>query len=938
MSDASGAPRARESLSRPRLLSKLRKSLLCKLTLVCAPAGSGKTTALSELASDVGVTAVWYRLDHTDRDPTVFTNRLLAKLSGLFDPAVRSRQTSLQECEPQVAVNWLARALSEAADATESQLLLLLDDYHSVSSNADINEMVASMVALASSNVHLVVSSRSVPQLPLSRLRLSGELLELSQEDLALDADEIRSLMDGLGGSSLTEEELQLILTKTGGWVAGVCMLRQLLASKGKGKDEAMTFLKGFGGESWLVYDYFAEEVLQRQTPEVQHFLVVTSFLSQLQGPMVNALLNISDGQKILESLAANNVFVLPMDDTRDRCRYHPLFRSFLRARARRTLSQRALDDINNRAARIHASRQNWGRAIEHFCEASNYADASAIIEKVGEEYLDQGKLETVQHWLHLLPESVARERPWLLLISGRIAERRGHYQQSIAALTQAHTLFAGHEHGGGLARVAVERALICYRMGNYREGVDLLEGALDSAPDDRTRTDMLGTLCLLYRELGELKRSVACGEDAMRTLAGAGLPRTRPALESRTARILAPTYMLQGDLDRALLLVEKSKDICIRHSVGGMEMAWVQCTAGQIHTMRGEAERARQAFHDAEYHGAGYVEPQRHRLNRWLGNLQTDLGNYSEAERCYDRAGFLPAERGWLHIRMGDVRRAQSIAQDAFQRTKSSEPLQRASLVVVQGIAHGAEGERSRGLELLHEAESLLAKHGYAHHLASLRLHIARMLAEGNRMAGAALLREALATAEGHGFYHFYWWEPRMLADLLPLILDDTHARRYVRRLVQQHTASVDREAMEPLLAPLHGDVDARGEPYPHEPQPNRTQFLVLCGDATTRARISQAMAGDPMISSCIQRLYQDFGLTWRELEVFLAYYLGCRFSETETQAPLRRHLAEELCMTENTLKSHIKSIRRKLQLPVGADGLYVYRVVVGSGMEVNR
>lgn len=904
-----------------------------KLTLVCAPGGSGKTTLLSEFASVAEAGVVWYRLSSADRDPSVFADCLLQALASQGDLVKPRSGPPSDAWRTESVLPGLIHALSDVNRARHGHQVVVLDDYDTVGSSQAVNDLLAGILDLTPPGVHLVISSRSVPALPLARLRLNGDLLELGQEELALDEQELAAFLVEWRGLSLSEEELRLVLEKTGGWIAGVSMLCESLRSRDKG--EVISFLRDFSGGSRVVYDYFADEILRLQEPAVQDFLIATSVLSELHRDLVNPLLGINDAQATLESLAANNVFLISHDERHDWYKYHPLFRDFLRARADRSLSQRALTQLHKRAAAAYASMENWGRAILHLRSAGSFAEAASIIERVADRYVDAGNLETVLHWLNSLPETVRRERPWLLAIEGRIVQRQGSYGQATAALTRAQTLFAERSDSKGLALVAVERALVSYRTGNHREAIDLLECSLGSAPDDLIRADMLGTLALNYRELGELERSARFGEAALKALGnGVDCP-SRPGLVSRSLRVLAQTCLLQGNLDRALSLVLRARDVCLREQLCGLELGAVQCTLGLVRATRGELELGLQAFHEADQNGAKYVEPQRRRVSLWRGNIYTDLGVFGRAEECYEMAGLPTAERSWLYLRQHQLGRATSLAREGLVRLTGSErPLERACLLGALGLATGATMQMEKARKLLQEAATILANHGYAHHLASLRLHMARLQIESNQLAsGTRLLRQTLATSENRGFYHFFWWDPELLAQLFEFVLEDGALSPYVERLAYLHQNDMDQRALLPLAIRIGGngrEPNAEAEKPGDVLTQRVADVLASCADTRTRVHIEHALTGDQLARRSVVRLHDDFGLTWREIEVFVAYYLDRRAAEGEGAAPLRGRLAAELCMTENTLKSHIKSIRRKLGLPATADSLQVYRLVV--------
>jgi ATP/maltotriose-dependent transcriptional regulator MalT len=828
----------------------------------------------------------------------------------------------------------LLQALVQKAAANGGALVLLLDDYQKSDDSEGVRDLMGTLLEALPHGVHLVLSSRSTPTIPLARLRLDGQLLELTREDLVLDTEEISAFLAVWSSLQLSPEETELIHQKTGGWIAGLSLLLQSLRSRPKG--EIVSFLREFSGSSALVYDYFAEEVLRQQPPDLQRFLMATSILSELDRNSVNSLLEISHGQDILESLAGNNVFIVCLDDRRERYSYHPLFRDFLRARAVRSIGQRGLTELHHRAADVYCGQRDWSRAISHLCSASSFEEAAQIIEKQGEAHLERGYLETVAQWMAALPEQLRNDRPCLVMLEGMIALRQGQYREAIRPLTRAQSLFAEAGDTNRLAAVAASRAMASYRLRNYREAVDLLEFTLAVVTDTSRRALALARLCTFYKELGELERAARFGEGALRTLEtlSSSSDEPHPGLETRSLRYLAETYALRGDLDQALALARRAVEISSREHLGPLERGYAICELGRVQAVAGEGDSALEALSDAEGHGARYVEPQRRIVNLWRGNVLVDMGDFNGAEECYQLAGFPPAERAWLYLRQHQPKRAILLASEALSDDAlTSEPLKLGSLKSALGLALAASGQDVRALKHLREAESIFEVHGYLHHLTSLRLHIARQLIVAKQTSsGIHTLREAVSVAESRGFLHFYWWDPQLIAWLLAHLMDEETVQNYASRLVAKHPGVHDRAALAPLVAAGGtGEqtmvVHARG-------RATLAQLLVQvaadCKDPAARARIEGVARADPAAAGCVLRLHSDYGLTWREIEVFVTYYLDRRFDADEGRGRLRKEIATELYMTENTLKSHVKRIRRKLNLPDGADSLEVYRLVV--------
>ncbi len=925
-------PNIGEHLHRPRLSRQLNGILDHKLTLICAPAGSGKTTLLSEFAATEVANVIWYRLDRRDRDVAVLAECLLQAAAPHVGLLEFGDDPLADKIGTEAVLPTLVQALSGAAAALDDRLVVILDDYEKVTGSQATNELIAGLIELTPPGIHLVICSRSAPELPLARLRLNGDMLELSGRNLALDAKEVSELLIDWRALPLSESEIDLVLSKTSGWMAGICMLSESL--KGRNRDDGIAFLRSFNGSSRLVYDYFAEEVLGQQTPRVREFLLSTSLLNELHRDLVNPFLGITNAQEMLETLAANNLFLISHDESRDWYKYHPLFQEFLRTRAKRYQDKSAIARAHQRAAAAYTAMEIWGPAIDHLCEAGSYTEAANIIERVGDQHAERGNLETVRHWLKMIPDSLRYDRPRLLAVEGRIAHRQGRYEQAKTALIQAQTLFAERGDSDGLARVVNDRALVCYHTGNYREALDLLECTLGSAPNPNTRSEMLGTLCLTYKQLGELKLSARVGEAALQALAEEDAE-SRPGMDARTRQVLAQAYLLRGDLDRALTLSLQARDLRLAEQPGGIVLGWILWTLGMVRSVRGEFALALQALKEADLHGGQWVKPQRVRISLWRGNCYTDMGDLAAAEECYQAAGRPTAEISWLHIRQGKTTLAVRIASEGLERLTGSEPsMEQASASAVLGLALGATGQIQEALGLLQDAAKVFSEKDCLLHLTSTRLHIARMQIDcGQREQGLRTLHEALTTAESQSYYHFYWWNPDWMGQLLCLALDDCQIRSYISRLADLHKESVSHHVHSALQSNvISGEVSWK-EPDEHDLAWRQLKdMLTSCTDATTKTQIELAVAANRLACDWVVRLRNSFGLTWREIEVFLAYYVDRQDPEGDPEAPMRRQLAERLCMTENTLKSHIKSIRRRLDLPAGANRVQVCRLVTGK------
>jgi LuxR family maltose regulon positive regulatory protein len=325
-------PRRRAAtVPRPRLGERLSRGLDARLTLVSAPAGFGKTTLVSGwLASAEAARperkAAWLSLDQADNDPTTFWRYLIAALQTVA-PAVGAESLSLIEAS-QTPIEVILGALLNELSALPIDRVLVLDDYH-VIDESRIHAGMAFFVDRLPPQLHLVIASRADPPLPLARLRARGELVEIRAADLRFTPVEAAAYFNDVMALDLAAGDLAILAGRTEGWIAAL----QLAAISMQGRDDIADFIKNFAGDDRYIVDYLVEEVLLRQPQDVRDFLLQTSVLNRLTGPLCDAVTGRDGGRAMLETLDRANLFLVALDDRRQWYRYHHLFGDVLRAR-----------------------------------------------------------------------------------------------------------------------------------------------------------------------------------------------------------------------------------------------------------------------------------------------------------------------------------------------------------------------------------------------------------------------------------------------------------------------------------------------------------------------------------------------------------------------------------------------------------------------------
>ena len=338
-------------VQRAALLDALSAGRRRKLTLLSAPAGWGKTTVLAQWALGAGEDQRfgWLSLDHSDNDPVWFWMYVIAALQKV-SPGVGIRAVELlaMGADP---VQVVLPTLLNDLDTIASPMVLILDDYHLVVSRA-VHEQLAFFISRLPANLHLVLATRSDPLLPLARLRASGDLAELRTDDLRFGASEAHHLLNKVLGLDLADADIHLLHRRTEGWAAGLYLAALSLA----GRADSAAFIKTFAGDNRHIVDYLMAEVLDGQPPHLRSFLLRTSILGRLSGALCDAMLQTSGSASVLEEIERENLFLVPLDMSRQWYRYHQLFGELLRTELRRSEPD-LVADLHRRAATWLESR-----------------------------------------------------------------------------------------------------------------------------------------------------------------------------------------------------------------------------------------------------------------------------------------------------------------------------------------------------------------------------------------------------------------------------------------------------------------------------------------------------------------------------------------------------------------------------------------------------
>ena len=889
-------------MSRPRLIVRIHPKR--KLTLVSAPAGFGKTTLLAEWVAAVPTGSVaWVSLDQSDNDPAVCWTYLITALHKI-QPRLGERSLALlQSPQPPPIESVLMTLLNELA-AVEEDIVLILDDYHVIATQA-IHDGIGFLLSHLPPQVHLIIASRADPPLSLARLRSHKELTELRVNDLRFTPDEAAAFLNKVMGLKISAAEVSALEQRTEGWIAGL----QLAALSLQGREDAADFVAAFSGNDRYIVDYLLEEVLQRQPDRVRHFLLQTAILERLSGSLCDTVTDQTDGQEMLETLERGNLFIIPLDNKRQWYRYHHLFADVLQAHALMEWPEQ-IPSLHGRASEWYEQNGLFSDAIRHALAAQDFERAAGLIEQVWPTMRRRQRETTVLSWITSLPDALIRNRPVLsvayalvLLNDGRLDAVESRLQDAERCLgADAVDSDADSQEPLAVESVVTDDAQLqslpasianarAYRAQALRDvssTVAYAQQALELLPEDEEyeRGTTAALLGLAYWTSGRPEdgyRSFAKGLAIFKQM---GL--TQMAIGGTL--ILAQMSLAQGRLHRATNICEQSLQLAIEQ--GGpvlpgtpelylalSEVRYEQgdLAAASLLLLSGETLRQQASLSGVTY--LWWVVQAR--LKAAEGDLETAFDQLHEAERLYARTPIpvpdvRPTEalrvRWWLRQgrlaeALGWVRECGLSVADPPSYLHEYEHLTLAKVAIAQYRRNGTDEGVRQVIGLL--TRLLTAAEAQERTASIIKILVVLALARAAQGAlPAAMVKD----------------RPSAIASLeraLILAEPEGHVRIFV-----EHGA--------PMVSLLR-------EVMTRDITPTYTQQLLAASETWGCPQVeAPTAAGVPALQPLIEPLSQ------RELEVL-------RLLNTELSGP---EIACELIVALSTVRTHTKRIYRKLNV----------------------
>jgi len=828
---------------RPRLIERLNESLSAsrKLTIISASAGFGKTTLVSEWVAVCERPVAWLSLDEGDNDPACFLAYLVAALQTIAANIGAGVLGVLQTPQPPPIESILIALLNEIA-AISDNFVLVLDDYHLIDSKP-VDNVLTFLLDHLPPQMHLVITTREDPSLPLPRYRVRGQLTELRAADLRFTPTEAAEFLNQLMGLKLSEEDIAALETHTEGWIAGL----QLAAISMQGHQDTASFIKSFTGSHHFVLDYLVEEVLQQQPESIQTFLLRTSILDRLCGLLCDSVLGSpsASGQETLEYLERANLFIVPLDNERRWYRYHHLFGELLRKRLGQSLVPGEIAELHMQASEWYEQNGFPSDAIHHAFAVKDFERVAKIAELEWPAMHAGAQSIKWLGWMKILPEEIIRARPvlcvncaWAFLNAGELEAAEAKMQDAEYWLEPT-TVTGEKSDAPSIEMIVVDeeqfkslpvvlvaaRAYHAQAIGDISGTIKYTQRVLDLSPegDSRWHRGASSLLGLAQYASGNLDAAYRAISD--------GLARAGPYDAISGNFLLAGIKLAQGQLNTALSIYEKAIRLVLERGEP-MPLGTEDLYSGisELHRERGDLETAAQDLLTGRKLGEQVELPDwqhrwyiaQARLHETKGDLDGALDLLEEAERRFVRTpvpiirpiaalktririaqGKIAEALDWVRTRDLSVDDDISYLHEFEHMTLVRVLIAQEKRGLVDGSIHDAQGLLERLLQAAEEGGrkgsviEILVLQALAHEV------------QGNFPPALVSLERALTLAEPEGYVRIFVDEGLPMARLLSEAAAHGVVPDYIGKLLAVFEAEKRKSEDKPDLPPAQSLIE---------------------------------------------------------------------------------------------------------------------------------
>jgi len=870
-------PHLRSSIiPRPRLITRLNDGLArgCQLTLISAPAGFGKTTLVSEWLAGCDQKVAWLSLDKGDNDLSRFLTYLISALQTIAANIGAGVLSVLQSPQP-LKTEFLLTELLNEISIIQNDFILVLDDYHVIDSKP-VDEAFTFLLDHLPPQMHLVITTREDPSFPLARLRARGQLIELRAADLRFSTEEAGAFLNQMMSLNLSLENIAALEDRTEGWIAGL----QLAALSIQGREDITSFIQAFTGSQRFVLDYLVEEVLEQQSESIQIFLLCTSILDRMCGPLCDAVLASAStsGHETLDYLERANLFIVPLDNEQRWYRYHHLFRDLLRQRLHQGASSRNEEE---RVAKYHIRASQWYEensfdleAFQHAAAANDIERATRLMESRKIPLHDHYAVTTILKWLSSLPKAVMDANPLLWLRYGTMALVNVQTSDVERRLQAAETALATSLKGTEpderartmIGQIAAARAtLILLSQYHPEEIIIQARRALEYlSPDDlESRFTAIWARGVAYQILGDRAAAVQAHTEALSICQKTGNQfHTTLVLNSlgQVQEVENLLYPAADSYKTVLQMFGNYPQPNIGEALLGLARIYYQWNELDIAEQYAQKSLEMAKQYDRKIDRYLLSEVFLARLKMTRGDVSGAAAILAQAEQSVRQNNFVKrapdvaTAQVLILLRQGDLPKAAHLAKIHELRFSQA----RVSL---------AKGDAPTALAVLEPLRQKMEDKRWADELLKVMvLQTIALQSLGEKDKAVQLLGDALALAEPGGFIRLFVDEGEVM-----------------RLLIEKQSRNRDHSLRDYVNKLLAAFAQTMAAPKSATPELQRTQ----CGSSVTHQKPDMT---EPLSN--------------RELEVL-------KLLRSELSGP---EIAQQLVVSLNTLRTHTKNIYKKL------------------------
>ena len=853
---------------REELLARLDEGLTRKVILVTAPTGFGKTTLVRMWIGSRGFPSAWVTLDDHDNDPVRFWTYICSALRTMDHNLGKATLSLLASPQPPSFESLLIPLINDLTRLKKSAVLVL-EDYQAIRS-PEIHESISFLIQHLPESIHLVFITRAEPDLPLGILRVRDELVEIHASDLRFDPEEVDAFLQATLRSDLTSTAVRKLFEKTEGWPAGVRLVTLALQNKGSTANIDQ-LIQSFSGSDRYVADYLIKEVFESQPKDIQSFLLKSSFFTRLTGSFCDAILETTNSAAILDQLDRDNLFIVQLERRGNQLwyRYNPLFAESLQYIARQRLDETEIGRLFEKASEWYEYQGLFDEAIDTALAVKIFDRALILIEKFIEIH-DLSELRTIGRWLENIPQHEILHHPIISFTYAQIIlYSEDRFAPATAAriepfLHAAESAWRAEENYPRLGQLLSFRGNVVWWQGDFPKAFEYSRQALDFLPEH----DVFwrgNSLISVGHEALSAGRILEAQDRLLEARALLGAAQNIYGVLA-SIQFLAEIFYLQGELEQAEQLNRQIQTEAIGEESMLDDQGIASLNLAHIAYERNELDRAEQfasrALDLAQQRANEMLKVQATIRLVYIFSMRGDSARAHELLTSLEAKIQNPAllreiqnTQALLSIRTGDISSLEWWVRIVSENDQDALHLQKEREIFTLARLRIAEGKASEALDLLKEWQEDAAQNGRVRSLVeAFCIEALAHYAEADLSAAAQPLKQALGLGQAKGFRRIFLDEGPRMAGLLQAIL--------------------------PTL-------------------PNRTLNLFV---ATTLLHSFPAELTSS--SAANSSIIQMEPLSQQELRVLRLLVAGLSNAD----------IARELVVSTNTIKTHVKSIYRKL------------------------